>query len=213
MVLPGGRDDHPIAPATDRIRIGPSLWRHRRGLVIASLGPLLVSSARQGRHVVVPLIGDELALDPAAIGVLVAVGTTADFLLFPLSGWLMDRQGRLASMVPAFSLMALGLLLLGLAETVTAAVVAGIVMGVGNGLSAGSMLTLSTDLAPIDEPGPFIAGFQTLSGAGTFIGPLTVGWVAEAHGLSTAAIALAVTLAAGVAWIAFVIGETGRIDE
>jgi MFS family permease len=210
LVLPGGRDEHEIAAPAERVRIGASLWRHRRALVVASLGPLLVASARQGRHVVVPLIGDELELDAAAIGLLVAVGTAADFLLFPVAGWASDRFGRLSSMIPAFSLMAVGLGLLAVADTVTQAVVAGVIMGLGNGLSAGSMLTLSTDLAPVDEPGPFIAGFHTLSGAGTFIGPLAVGWVAEVHGLGTAAMVLAVTLMAGVAWLTFVIGETAR---
>lgn len=210
LIASDGRDDHPVAAAADRIRIGASLWRHRRALVVASLGPLLISSARQGRYVVVPLIGDELDLDPTAIGVLVAVGTTADFLLFPVAGWLSDRFGRLASMVPAFSLMAAGLALLGLADTVTQAVVAGVVMGFGNGLSAGSMLTLSTDLAPADEPGPFIAGFHTLSGSGAFLGPLAVGWVADVHGLGAAALVLAAGLMAGVVWLALVIGETAR---
>jgi MFS family permease len=210
LVATDGRDDHPVATAADRIRIGASLWRHRRALVVASLGPLLISSARQGRYVVVPLIGDELALDPTAIGVLVAVGTTADFLLFPVAGWLSDRFGRLASMVPAFSLMAAGLALLGLADTVTQAVIAGVIMGFGNGLSAGSMLTLSTDLAPADEPGPFIAGFHTLSGSGAFLGPLAVGWVADVHGLGAAALVLAAGLMAGVVWLALVIGETAR---
>jgi len=212
LVLPGGRDDHPVAPPAERVSIASSLWRYRRQLMIASLGPLLVAAARQGRHVVVPLIGDELELDPAAIGLLVAIGTAADFLLFPVAGWLMDRFGRLTSMVPAFTLMAGGLTLLAVADTVAQAVVAGVVMGLGNGLSAGSMLTLSTDLAPPDEPGPFIAGFHTLSGTGNFLGPLAVGWVADAHGLGAASFVLAVTLMAGVAWLVFVIGETGRND-
>ena len=210
LVLPGGRDDHPVAAPAHRIDIAASLWRHRKALMIASMGPLLVASARQGRHVVVPLIGDELELDAAAIGLLVAVGTAADFLLFPVAGWVSDRFGRLASMIPAFSLMAAGLALLAMADTVTQAVVAGVIMGFGNGLSAGSMLTLSTDLAPVDEPGPFIAGFHTVSGMGNFIGPLTVGWVADVHGLGAAAMVLAVTLMVGVAWLTFVIGETSR---
>jgi len=210
LVLPGGRDDHPVAPSADRVRIAASLWRYRRQLLIASLGPLLVAAARQGRHVVVPLIGDDLELDPAAIGLLVAIGTAADFLLFPVAGWLMDRFGRLTSMVPAFTLMAVGLTLLAFADTVAQAVVAGVIMGLGNGLSAGSMLTLSTDLAPADEPGPFIAGFHTLSGTGNFLGPLAVGWVADAHGLGAASLVLAATLMAGVAWLVFMIGETGR---
>ncbi|MFT5202349.1 MAG: MFS family permease [Candidatus Aldehydirespiratoraceae bacterium] len=210
LSLPGGRDRHPVATEANRVRIGASLWQHRRRLFVAALGPLLVASARSGRHVVVPLIGDDLDLNAASIGLVVAVGTAADFMLFPVSGWLMDRHGRLASMVPAFSLMAFGMLLLSLADSVTAVVVAGIVMGLGNGLSAGTMLTLSTDLAPADEPGPFIAGFHTVSGAGTIIGPLMVGWIADAVGLGAAAFALAVSLAAGTAWIAFVIGETGK---
>lgn len=210
LVLPGGRDRHPIAEPAQRVRIASSLWRHRRQLVVASMGPLLVASAREGRHVVVPLIGDELELDAVAIGLLVAVGTAADFLLFPVAGWISDRFGRLPSMIPAFSLMAVGLALLAMADTVTQAVVAGVIMGIGNGMSAGSMLTLSTDLAPVDEPGPFIAGFHTVSGLGTFIGPLTVGWVADVHGLGAAAMVLAVTLMIGVAWLVFVIGETSR---
>ena len=210
LILPGGRDDHPISARDERTHIGPSLWRHRRRLATASLGPFLVQSARQGRHVVVPLIGVELDLDPAAIGVLVAAGTTADFLLFPVSGYIMDRWGRLRAMVPAFSLMAFGPAVLGVTDTVTQAVGAGIVIGIGNGLSSGTMLTLSTDLAPPAEPGPFIAGFQTLSAAGSFSGPLLVGWVADAFGLGTAAVALAVTIAIGVVWIATMVGETGR---
>lgn len=116
-------------------------------------------------------------------------------------------------MVPAFSLRAVGLALLGLANSVAQAVVAGIVIGVGNAMSSGTMLTLSTDLAPPEEPGPFIAGFQTLSAAGSFSGPLLVGWVADVYGLGTAAVALAVTLAAGVVWIALVIGMTGKRRE
>jgi len=210
LILPGGRDSHPVAAPTERVNIASSLWRHRRRLLIASVGPLLVASARQGRHVVVPLIGDDLELDAAAIGLLVAIGTAADFVLFPVAGWISDRFGRLASMVPAFSLMAAGLALLAMADTVGQAVVAGVIMGLGNGLSAGSMLTISTDMAPVDEPGPFIAGFHTLSGMGNFIGPFAVGWVAEVHGLGAAAMFLSVTLMAGVAWLAFVIGETAR---
>lgn len=212
-VLPGGRDDTPLAAPEHRVRVVPSIWRHRARLARAGLGPLLIMAARRGRYVVVPLIGDELALSGAAIGALVAVGTAADFVLFPVSGYVMDRWGRLASMVPAFSLMAVGLLLLGLADTVTQAVVAGVIMGIGNGMSSGSMLTISTDMAPRDEPGPFLAGFHTMTGAGSFVGPLIVGWVAEAVGLGAAAIALAVTLGIGVAWIVFVIGETATVPD
>ena len=124
---------------------------------------------------VIPLFGDRFELSASAIGALVAVGTAADFVLFPVAGFIMDRFGRLYSMVPAFGLMALGLLLLAVAGSTSEVVVAGIVIGVGNGLSSGSMLTMSTDLAPSDAYGPFIAGFSMAAGVGRLVGPTVVG--------------------------------------
>jgi MFS family permease len=207
--VPEARDATPVSTRHERLKVWPSLWRHRRRLLRAGMGPMLIMAARRGRYVIIPLIGADLELDAAAVGVLVAAGTAADFILFPLAGYVMDRWGRLMSMVPAFSLMALGLLFLGLADTAGQAVVAGIVIGVGNGLSSGSLLTLGIDLAPPEEPGPFIAGYHTVTGAGSFAGPLLVGWVADSLGLGASAIALAGVLAIGVGWIALVIGETG----
>ncbi len=184
------------------------LRRHRRRLLLGGIGPALVMTARQGRYVVVPLIGDRLGLGPAAVGALVAVGTGADLVLFPVSGWLMDRFGRLFAIVPAFGLLAVGLVILGLAGTATVAVVAGVVMGVGNGMSAGTLLTLSSDLAPPEAPGPFLAGMAILQDLGSVAGPLVVGLVADAAGLGNSAFALAGVMVVAVAWIVVVVGET-----
>jgi len=182
--------------------------RHFKRLLVTGFGPMLVMAARSGRHVVVPLIGDSLGLSPAAIGALVAAGTAADLLLFPVAGYVMDRFGRLRAIVPAFTLMAAGLLLLGTANSTTAAVVAGIVMGVGNGLSAGSLLTLGSDLAPDDATAPFIAGFNLMSDLGRVVGPLIVGWSADAIGLGRSALVLAAVLMAGLVWLVVMVGET-----
>lgn len=211
-VLPGRAGNDTLA-APERGRLIDALVRDRRRVLRASLGPMCIAAARQGRFVVVPLIGDSLELGATAIGALVAVSTVADFALFPVAGYVSDRWGRLHALVPAFALMAVGLALFGLADTVAVAVVAGVVMGIGNGLSAGSMLTISSDLAPKDDPAPFLAGFHLLSGFGNFLGPFVVGVVADLVGLGAAAVALAVLLSIGVAWIAIVIGETGRPSD
>lgn len=209
--LPGGADPHDSPNSrTEQPRVGVALRRHGRLLVRASLGPMLIMAAREGRYVVIPLFGDRFDLAASAIGALVAVGTAADFVLFPVSGFIMDRFGRLYSMVPAFGLMVLGLLLLGVAGSASEVVVAGILIGVGNGLSSGSMLTMSTDLAPSDAYGPFIAGFSMTAGVGRLLGPMVVGWAAESIGLGASAVALAITLGLGLSWVVFVIGETGR---
>jgi len=186
-----------------------ALRRHRRLLIYAGVGAAGVMTVRAGRNVVVPLIGDDLGMGATAVGVLVAIGTGADLLLFPVSGWLMDRFGRLFSIVPAFSLLGVGMVMLGASSTVAGAVAAGVVMGVGNGMSAGTMLTLGGDLAPA-ESGPFLSALGMMQDLGVVLGPVLVGWLADAAGLRTSAVVLGVVMFAATAWIVVVLGDTAH---
>lgn len=181
---------------------------YRRLLLLVAVVPALTMAVREGRYVVVPLIGDDLGLSPTAVGALVAVGTASDLALFPIAGFVMDRFGRLAAMVPAFSLIAVGLSILGVAETTTMAVVAGAVMGIGNGLSSGALLTLGSDLAPAGSPGPFLAAIAVIQDVGKVLGPLVVGFVGSAASLATASLVLAALMVVVIAWLVFVLGET-----
>ena len=195
-------------PANDRPGLFTTIHRHRRLLSVAGVVPMLTMAVREGRYVVVPLIGVELGLSVAEIGALVAVGTFADLALFPVAGFVMDRFGRLAAMIPSFSLIALGLVVLALAESTTAAIGAGVIMGVGNGLSSGSMLTLGSDLAPRSDPAPFLAAIAVIQDIGKIIGPLVVGFVGAAFGLGASAVVLAVLMLSVVLWLLTVVGET-----
>ncbi len=184
--------------------------RHWRLLLLAASGPILIMAARRGRNVVLPLIGDDLGMSPTAVGLLVSISTGADLLLFPVSGYLMDSVGRLAAIVPAFSLMGLGLFLLAGADSGSGVALAGAVIGVGNGLSSGTMMTLGADLAPEDSTSQFLAGFASLQDWGSILGPLVVGWVATVIGLAASAAALGVIIVVGLVLIIGIIGETGR---
>lgn len=195
---------------SDDVGLIQTLRSHWRLLALAGVAPLLVMTVREGRYVVVPLIGDELGLTTTAVGALVAVGTMADLLLFPVAGFIMDHVGRLAAMVPAFSLIAVGLVLLGTADTTGRAIVGGVVMGIGNGLSSGSLLTVGSDLAPDDSPGAFLAALATLQDGGKIAGPLVVGFVGSAASLGAAAIALAGIMVVAILWLVLVLGETSR---
>lgn len=185
------------------------LRRHTGLLLLAGTGSALVMAGREGRNVVVPLIGDDLGLSSTAVGALVAIGTGADLLLFPIAGWLMDRFGRLYAIVPAFSLVGVGLLVLGTWYSGTGAVVAGVIMGIGNGMSAGTMLTLGGDLAPRDA-GPFLAALGTLHDAGVVVGSLVVGAFADTAGLATSAVVLAGIMFASVVWMVVAVGDSSR---
>lgn len=206
-VVPGGREEV-ASNREERVPVFAALVRHRRRVLVGGVGPMLIQAGREGRYVVIPLIADRLGLSLAEIGGLLAVGTVVDFMIFPVSGYLMDRFGRLYSIVPAFSVMALGMVLLGLASTATHVALASVLIGLGNGATSGAVLTLGADLAPEGEQGPYLAGFNLVSNLGLFVGPFVVGTVADASGLDSAAFALGAILMAGVAWIAFVVGET-----
>jgi MFS family permease len=195
-------------PASERPGLFAAIHRHRRLLSVAGVVPMLTMAVREGRYVVVPLIGVELGLSVAEIGALVAVGTFADLALFPVAGFVMDRFGRLAAMIPSFSLIALGLVVLALAESTTAAIGAGVIMGVGNGLSSGSMLTLGSDLTPRGDPAPFLSAIAVVQDVGKIVGPLVVGFVGAAFGLSASAAVLAVLMLTVVLWLLTVVGET-----
>lgn len=206
-------DESPAAsstPGPDPVGLFAAIRQYRRVLLLVALVPMLTMAVREGRYVVVPLIGDDLGLGPTAVGALVTVGTAADLLLFPVAGFVMDRYGRLAAMVPSFSLIALGLVVLGIADDTATAVVAGAVMGIGNGLSSGALLTLGSDLAPADAPGPFLAAIAVIQDLGKIIGPLVVGFVGSAASLGTASIVLAGLMIATILWLVFVIGETSH---
>ena len=159
--------------------------------------------------VLLPLVGVALDLRPTTIGVLVASGYAADLVLFPVSGAVMDRVGRLAAMVPAYGLLALGLLCLLAADSATGVLLAGLVMGLGNGLSAGSLFTLSSDVAPGDGTASFLSAVSMVTDVGRVLGPLLVGLAAGRWGLDAAAVVLAGAMVLGLVWLVVVVGETG----
>ena len=200
LLAPAGVDDRPGIRASLG-SAGPSLLR---GGVAAAL----VTGARSGRLLVLPLLLDEVGLNVAEVGLVISLGLAAELILFPAAGATMDRFGRLWCMVPAYGLMAVGLFWLAVVDTAATAIAASIVVGVGNGLASGTMLTLSSDLAPADDPGPFLAAIATISDIGKFVGPLLVGLVADAAGLGTSAAALGVMLAVAVVWLIVVVGGT-----
>lgn len=207
-LLPDVRD---VTTAQLGMRAGVRL--HWRRLMLGGPAQMLVMAAREGRFIVLPLIARDLGMSLTQIGLIVTISTAADLMLFPVAGLVMDRFGRLAAMVPSFITIGAGLIMLAIATAPEQALVAGIVMGVGNGLGSGTMLTLGSDLAPPDAAGSFLAGMAVMQGAGRVLGAFVVGFVGDAIGLAGAAVALAMVLALAIAWIVGMIGESSDPDR
>lgn len=184
--------------------------RHGRVIALAGLGQLGVAVIRIGRLTLVPLYGASIGLDVGDVGVVVAIAGGLDLMLFPLAGWLMDSFGRLFAIVPSFVTMSLGLAVLPLADSFRALVAVSLLIGFGNGIGAGTMLTLATDLAPIDNPAAFLSLLRILADLGRIAGPVIVGVVADRTDLGTSSVVLAGVGAATAALFVFAIGDPTR---
>lgn len=177
-------------PAAERLGIFRTMWEYRGVLGRLGLAAACLSGVRSARQVVLPLWGVSLGLDAQTIALVVGVSGAIDFALFYASGQVMDRFGRLWAAMPAMVLMGIGFLVLSFTHDGDSAVLwfgmLAAVLGVGNGLSSGILLTLGADTAPKQEPAAFLGSWRTLTDAGGAVTPLIVSGVTAIASLSVA---------------------------
>ncbi|SJN08442.1 Probable transporter [Leucobacter sp. 7(1)] len=183
--------------------------RHSRAPLARVGGSAAVlSGLRSIKDVFLPLWAVSIGMDPAGVALVVGIAGTVDFALFYTSGQVMDRFGRLAAALPATVGMAVAFFVLAFTHDLPNAsawlIGCAVVIGIGNGLSSGIVLTLGADLAPQTDPAAFLSAWRTLVDFGGAAAPLAVSAIAAASlpVASVAAGALAVLGAAGFArWV------------
>jgi MFS family permease len=177
-------------PTIERPGIFRTMWHHRGVLGRLGLAAASLSAVRSARQVVLPLWGVSLGLDAQTIALVVGVSGAIDFALFYASGQVMDRFGRLWAALPAMVLMGSGFVVLSFTHDGDAAVLwfgmCAAILGVGNGLSSGILLTLGADVSPKTEPAAFLGSWRTLTDAGGAVAPLIVSGVTAIASLSVA---------------------------
>ena len=182
---------------------------HYRVLFGAGSGQLLAQTIRASRQVIVPLYGASvLGLELSTIGLIMSVAALVDMSMFYPAGVLMDRWGRKYAIVPCFAIQALGMALLPLAGGAVGLALAASLIGFGNGLGSGTMMTLGADLAPKEALGEFLGVWRLIGDGGGVGAPLVVGGVADALDLPTAALVMAAFGAAAAIVFAFGVPET-----
>lgn len=173
-----------------------TMWRHRGVLSRLGMAASALAAVRSARMVVLPLWGISLGLDAQTIALVVGVSGALDFALFYVSGQVMDRFGRLWAAMPSMLLMGAGFLVLALTHDGEMAVLwfgmLAAVLGVGNGLSSGILMTLGSDTAPPGDPAPYLGSWRTLSDAGGASAPLIVAGIAAIASLPIASAVIGV---------------------
>lgn len=169
---PVGRGQVPAAS----VGVWRTMVQHRGVLARLGLAASALSALRSARQVALPLWGVSIGLDAQTISLVVGISGAIDFALFYASGQVMDRFGRLWAVLPSMLLMGAGFLALALThESMQAAMwfaMFAAVIGVGNGLSSGILMTLGADLAPQHDPAAFLGSWRTLTDAGAAAAPL-----------------------------------------
>jgi len=168
------------------------LKANARPLTFAGVAQLFAQLIRQGRGTIIPLYGaDILGLDVATIGYIISISAAIDMSLFLPTGWIMDRLGRKVAVVPAFAIMAVGMAIVPWVGSAAGLTLAASLMGLGNGLSSGTMLVIGADLAPEEGRGEFLGVWRFIGDMGATSGPLMVGGVADVISLPAAALFVA----------------------
>jgi MFS family permease len=183
-----------------------SVWtvlaEHRRVLLTLGVGALVISAARSTRQSIVPLWAESQGLDPATTSIIYGVSAGVDMLLFYPGGAIMDRFGRVFVAVPSMVVLGLGFLLLPLAHGAVTIGMVACLMGLGNGISAGIVMTLGADASPSVGRSQFLGGWRLAADVGGAGGPLVISAVSLVAPLAVAALTIGLLTWAGSAWLA-----------
>ncbi len=196
VVMPDPTANAPKPDAGERlvraesVGLFTTIWQNRGVLLRMGSGAGVVGALRASRMAILPLWAVSIGLSESSTAIIVGIGAAADFALFYTSGQIMDRFGRLWSVVPSMVGMGLALITLSFTHDLPGAVqwfiVVAIVMGVANGVGSGIIMTLSADLAPQQNPAPFLGAFRFTADAGAAAAPLVVSGIIAVASLSLA---------------------------
>jgi len=125
-----------------------------------------------------------------------------DVLLFFPGGFIMDRLGRRWVTLPAICTMSIGLLVLPLTHHVATIALVAALLGLGNGVSSGIIVTLGADASPVRGRAQFLAGWRLFADSGNALGPLVVSGVAALAGLPVSALTVGGIGLLGTWWLA-----------
>ncbi len=210
VVVRGGEDAEDLGGPGMAGRLLTTVVEHRDVFLRAGGAILALQILRQGRQVFLPLWGDAVGLDVAGIGLVFGASAFVDFALFYPVGSLMDRRGRKWASVPSLLLLALGLLALPATQEITGYALVAVLLGIGNGLGAGIVMTLGADFAPPGRRGEFLGVWRFIGDAGNAAGPFVVSAIAGAASLGLASALTGGIGLAGALLMALAVPETLR---
>ncbi len=187
---------------------GQVLRDHSNVFLTAGIAATAIQSLRATRQSILPLWAVHNGLDAADVSLIFGISLGMEMLLFYPAGSAMDRFGRKAVALPCLALMSLGMLLLPLSSDFWTITAVGLVIGFGNGLGSGIVMTLGADFAPDIGRAQFLGAWRLCGDLGTAGGPLIAAGAAAIITLGGASILMGGIGLAGASLILLRMPET-----
>ncbi len=183
------------------VRMLEVLRAHSRTFATAGVGAAALMLVRTSRDALLPLWCEQIGLDAATTSLIFALSSGLDMTLFYLGGSVMDRFGRRWVSVPSMVIMGTCFALLPLANSVAAVALFAAALGLGNGISAGVVMTIGSDASPTIGRPQFLAGWRLTTGIGQAAGPLLITAIAAVAPLGLAALTIGAIGIGGAGWL------------
>ncbi len=166
---------------------GPRMWtmakENRHVLVGAGLGVVCIAAVRSTRQVVLPLWGAGMGLDVESIALVYGLSGAIDMLIFYPAGKIMDLKGRVWVAVPCMGIMAVALFLLPFTHGMASFMAVAMLLGFGNGIGSGIVMTLGADYSPVHGRAKFLGLWRLMADTGAMGGPILLSGMLAVAGL------------------------------
>ena len=137
-----------------------------------------------GLFSIVPILGRErLSLSATEIGFGFALGSIVGLLVTYPAGFMADRFGRKAVIVPATVLIGVSMLAFSLAPDYAWFLVACLIWGGAITASGAAPAAYAADAAPEGMNAAAMGSYRMLSDVGYVVGPILLGWLGDTGGL------------------------------
>jgi len=158
------------------------------GFVLVSIITLMNAVVRTGGlFTIIPVLANtRLGISVSAIGFGLMLGSVSGLIAAYPAGWLTDRYGRKAVIVPATVITGVSMLLFSFAPSYAWFVAGCIVWGVAISVGSAAPAAYAADSAPPGMNAAAMSTFRMTGDAGYVIGPLALGFIVDHFGAITA---------------------------
>ena len=184
------------------------LLRHKHVIFTAGIVSLAIKYFKAARIVFIPIWGLAVSYSAAQIGSLVALSAVMEILLAYPCGVIMDKYGRRPAAGISVFLFSIGFFLFPIFQNKTGLIASIVFIGLGEGLSGGIIMAMSTDSAPNYERASFLGVWRLVSDLGSAFGPFVIALIISRFSANIAGIVTSLFALVTVCFIVCKLPET-----